>query len=476
MQIFAYKKRKLLKNEIPHEVFERFKKPHSFLLESGGEEAGWSFIGCNPAVVLEKNGKLISQKNFSYFDDEIKCDQEQLSGDIFGHIKKLNDEYGIEGELDLNLNLPPFIGGACGFFSYDFGLEMALIKSDCKTLVQCPDVYFGWFNKIIAFNKTNNELWFLTLGPTEAQAQAFIEQLEDDFDNRETSTNTSVSAVKKNDNFQKEPKIESNLTLEQYEKCIGKIKNSLLAGETYQVNFAQQFELKSDIDSWLVYKKLFKINPSQQACFFQHPDFTVISSSPERLVSVYDGVVQTCPIKGTVKRGNTVAEDKEKAEILLNSKKNKAELAMIVDLARNDLGQVCQTGSVKVTSDRKIMKLSHVLHTYSVVEGKLHEDKDNLDVFKALFPGGSITGCPKRRTMEIISDLEKVKRAVYCGSAGYFSANGNMDFNIMIRTLLNRDGSFYFGAGGGVVVDSSAKEEYEESFDKAKALFMSLSA
>lgn len=445
-------------------VFEKLKTSYSFLLQSGGEER-YSFIGYQPAVLLEKSGKKLIKRKFTYGDDKVTSQKSFLSGDVLKEVASLNKKYSLKNLTNLK-DLPPFVGGACGFFSYDFGVEMAGLKVKTKALAKCPDLCLMWVKKIIAFDHQKNELWFLTLGKEKIDMRPMIQELGKKSDIKQQA---KASVPKKLE-------VISNFSLAEYRNRIKQIKKFLLDGDTYQVNFAQQFQLEAALDPWQVYKRLFVINPSQQACFFNHPDFCVVSASPERLVSVKNGVVQTCPIKGTVKRAKNSAEDKKQIKDLLASRKNKAELAMIVDLSRNDLGRVCEPGTIKVTQHRAIMKLSHVIHTYSVVEGLLAKGKNLLDVFKALFPGGSITGCPKKRTMEIIAKLEQTKRGAYCGSAGYFSASNNMDFNIMIRTLFYQNGQYTFGAGGGIVNDSNPDAEYQESLDKAEALKESLLA
>ena len=275
----------------------------------------------------------------------------------------------------------------------------------------------------------------------------------------------------------------SALTPKQYRAKIQKIKNHLRAGETYQVNFAQRFTSTLNGDPWAIYKAVSRRNPSPFQAYFETEDWAIISNSPEELVRGRmdeNGVchLSTRPIKGTVPRGKTAAKDNENIKQLLQSEKDTAELTMIVDLERNDFGRICIPGSVKVKRHRAIEKYSHVIHTVSEINGILQEDRRFEDVIKALFPGGSITGCPKRRTVEIINTLEKYKRGVYCGSAGYVSLDGNFDFNIMIRTLFAKKSpivgkkyTLYLYSGGGIVMDSNPSREYEETMHKARAFF-----
>ncbi|MBT5016290.1 anthranilate synthase component I family protein [Candidatus Peregrinibacteria bacterium] len=274
---------------------------------------------------------------------------------------------------------------------------------------------------------------------------------------------------------------QADLSQAEYEKNIAKIHELLRAGETYEVNFAQRFSGEFDGDPLEVFRRLNEANPSPHACYFNFDPITVVSCSPERLVlgrrvlnpkKEERMLLETRPIKGTVPRGTTPGEDAKYIEQLLASKKDEAELNMIVDLARNDLGRVCETGSVEVTEHRAVESYSHVHHTMSNVRGVLRKDLDWVDAMEALFPGGSITGAPKYRTMQIIDNLEPCLRGIYTGSAGYIDEDGQFDFNILIRTIaFNRETQKYsYHSGGAIVTDSVAKEEYQETLQKAAAL------
>lgn len=276
-----------------------------------------------------------------------------------------------------------------------------------------------------------------------------------------------------------------NLTQEQYMGKIARIKEYLYAGETYQVNFSQKFQTPYDGDAFELYQKITAINPSPFPFFMETDNFAVISNSPERLLRCArndngDMILQTRPIKGTMPRGKTKEEDVQNIHKLLASEKERAELAMIVDLERNDLGKLCEIGTVEVNEDRVIEKYSHVIHTVSNVRGVLSQQYDWYDALRALHPGGSITGAPKERTMEIIQELEGEPRGIYCGCAGYIDLSGECDFNILIRTLWlpkkENGGMLTFRSGGGIVVDSDPQKEYEETLHKAAALFTAIYA
>ena len=269
----------------------------------------------------------------------------------------------------------------------------------------------------------------------------------------------------------------ADLSKGQYTSRIKKIHDYLREGETYEVNFAQRFQGEFKGEPLEVFRRLNQFNPSPYACYFNFNPVTVVSCSPERLVSGEFGgngqmLVETRPIKGTISRGETSKEDEQRIAELLGSEKNEAELNMIVDLARNDLGRVCDVGSVSVDQHRVVESYSHVHHTMSNITGRLSKGRDWLDVLKAFFPGGSITGAPKFRTMEIIDELETCGRGIYTGSAGYITPEGEFDFNILIRTIAFQQNQMRYGyhSGGAIVMDSKPTEEYKETLDKAAAL------
>jgi para-aminobenzoate synthetase component I len=365
-----------------------------------------------------------------------------LKGDGFEVLKEIESELALtEAVSDL-----PFCGGALGYFGYDFGLKIYGIESQVEDDIGTPEAYFCFYDKAIVFDHEKDEVHF-------------VGGSEEDFGEGDERAEAKSSKPK------------SNLSKEEYVKKIAEIKKYLYDGETYQVNFSQRFECDFDGDAFDLFEKLHEVNPSPYACFFDHEDLKVISCSPERLFCVKDGKIEVRPIKGTVARRG---DDEKAIAELKKSKKDDAELSMIVDLYRNDIGKVCEPGSVEVKEHRRIEKYSHVIHTVSVVEGVLNKDVSARDLVEAMFPGGSITGCPKKRTMKIINRLEDKARGVYCGSAGYFSWNGNSDFNILIRTFANKNGKLWFHGGGGIVVDSDAEKEYDETLDKVAALMEAL--
>jgi aminodeoxychorismate synthase component I len=332
-------------------------------------------------------------------------------------------------------------GWKFGYLSYDFGVKWQGVEQEVMDDLVTPLLHFVAFDEVEELEE--------------------MPQLEaGNFDGMEASPN-----MKKSD----------------YMKAIESIHQYLKNGETYEVNFAQRFSGEFGGDPARVFQKLHEANPSPYACFLPFDSVTVVSNSPERLVygRMKDGkmILESRPIKGTMPRGKNPEEDKKMIERLLASSKNEAELNMIVDLVRNDMGRVCEVGSVEVTDHREIETYSHVHHTMSNVRGVMKDNLDWVDVLKALFPGGSITGAPKIRTMEIIDHLEPIARGIYTGSAGWISPEGEFDFNILIRTIAfqKEQGRYAYHSGGGIVIDSEAQDEYEETLHKAQALLQSLS-
>jgi para-aminobenzoate synthetase component 1 len=272
------------------------------------------------------------------------------------------------------------------------------------------------------------------------------------------------------------PKFTSNFTKRAYFRAIQKALQSIAAGDIYQVNLSQRFSVRSkqEIDSITLYQTLRTFSPSDFGCYFDTGHFKIISSSPERFLNLKGRTVVTSPMKGTRRRGKSFSEDRKLRREMINSEKDKAELLMVTDLERNDLGRVCEFGSVKVKKMREVERYRFVYQTTSTVEGKLRRDKDAFDLLQACFPSGSITGCPKIRAMKIIEELEPTRRSFYTGSLGYISVTGDMDFNVLIRTLLVKPRDIYFQVGGGIVADSKPEDEYRETLVKAEAMRLSL--
>ena len=268
--------------------------------------------------------------------------------------------------------------------------------------------------------------------------------------------------------------LNSNFTSEAYIGTVDRVRKYIAAGDVFQVNLSQRFETKLTISPYELYQRLRKVNPAPFASYLNFDGITIVSASPERFLKVQGDLVETRPIKGTRPRGKDPVEDERLAHELVHSIKDRAENIMIVDLERSDLGRVCRYGTVKVTELAILETFPTVFHLTSTIVGRLRQEATSIDLLKATFPGGSITGAPKVRAMEIIDELEPTRRSVYTGSIGYLGFNGDLDINIVIRTCLIKNGKAYFQVGGGIVYDSDPEGEYLETLDKARGLIQAL--
>lgn len=450
----SYVQRPLVKGESVLGIFERVRERSAFLLQSssGGR---YSYVGYDPfAKVWSRNGvtQLVKLRDFA--DWKKSGSVQMFEGEPFRVLRDLTKHFQINTASPL-----PFSCGVAGYLSYDFGVKMAGIEQKVFDDLELPDFDFFFVDKVFVVDHETSELYFMAVGATNSESERKLEIMENDL--RSLPGVVSSGTV---------GKIVSNLSFEQYEQKFGVIRRHLEQGDTYQVNFSQRFFGDCTRDAWEIYRILSVKNPAPYSCFFDFDDFQIVSSSPELLLSKSGSKLVTKPIKGTSARGKNVREDQKNIERMLASPKEAAELAMIVDLERNDLGKVCKPGSVRVIAHRDVEKYARVIHTVSTVEGTILQNKDFFDALGAVFPGGSITGCPKKRTMEIIDELEDFRRGIYTGSAGVVGFDGNGVMNILIRTMLLRNGKLYYQAGGGIVIDSDVRAEYEETFQKARAL------
>ena len=269
-------------------------------------------------------------------------------------------------------------------------------------------------------------------------------------------------------------KLESNFTKNEFENAVRKVQDYIRKGDIYQANLTQRFKGKTTLSSYELYRDLRRFSPAPFGAFLNFEHSHILSNSPERFIKCVDKKIETRPIKGTRPRGKNREEDLRLQEELRNSEKDRAELLMIVDLERNDIGRISKIGSVKVPELFVIEPYANVNHLVATVVGELEDNKDCIDVIKATFPGGSITGAPKIRSMEIIDELEPTQRNVYTGSIGYIGFNGDMDLNIAIRTIIKQDENIYFQVGGGMTWDSNPEDEYQETLDKAQSIMKAL--
>lgn len=358
----------------------------------------------------------------------------------------------------------PFAGGALGYFSYDLGRRIEVI-ADKNAPENIPDLMLGVYDWAVVVDHSKQKTTLISHGMNEQTKDNWLDicrLFEANHLDMESSFTTISDTV-------------CNFNKQQYLEAFNQIKRYIDAGDCYQVNLAQRFAAKVKGNSWIAYKKLRSISPAPFMAFMQLPHregnlFQVLSNSPERFIQVIGNHVETRPIKGTRPRAKTTAEDLANANELQASIKDQAENLMIVDLLRNDIGKTCETGSVKVDKLFQLQSFANVHHLVSIVKGKLKQNTTVIDVLKGCFPGGSITGAPKVRAMEIIEELEPNRRGVYCGAIGYISFDGKMDTNIAIRTAVISEGNLSYYAGGGIVADSDGTKEYLETLDKASTM------
>ncbi|MFK7794217.1 MAG: aminodeoxychorismate synthase component I [Gammaproteobacteria bacterium] len=356
----------------------------------------------------------------------------------------------------------PFTGGALGFFSYDLGRRVEEIPTTALDDIELPEMAVGIYHW--AYIADHVEKTAIVVGDL---SEPRVRLNWNDIINDVSRVNDAVSG----NAYRAVNKIQSNMTSEQYAKKFSSVKSYIGSGDCYQVNLAQRFNVTVEGDSWLGYQKLRKINPSPFSAYMNIPECQILSVSPERFLRVDQDVVETKPIKGTRPRSSDPQVDEGLKDELEVSTKDRAENVMIVDLLRNDLSKCCEINSVKVTKLFEIESFPTVHHLVSTIEGKLPAKTSPVELLRECFPGGSITGAPKIRAMEIIEELEPHRRGLYCGSVGYIGFNRKMDTNIAIRTIIQKEDQAYFYAGGGLVWDSQVDEEYQETFDKAAAMF-----
>ncbi|WP_374089103.1 aminodeoxychorismate synthase component I [Methylomicrobium lacus] len=362
------------------------------------------------------------------------------------------------GKIRQTKNELPFKGGAIGYFAYDLSRRIERLDSIAADLERIPEMAVGIYEWAVVVDHREQKSYLAGIARDPEYWQKLIDQFSRLPDDRSAAPFRVLGEIK------------ANMDKPGYFRAFDRIKHYLTEGDCYQVNLSQRFSALCAGDPWTAYRKLRELNAAPFSAYLNLPDVQVLSSSPECFLRLINGKVTTKPIKGTRPRKADENEDRRQIEILQNSPKDRAENLMIVDLLRNDIGKTCKQGSVRVPKIFAVETYATVHHLVTTVTGLLADGKHALDLLKHCFPGGSITGAPKIRAMEIIEELEPCRRGVYCGSIGYIGFDGNMDSNIAIRTLVHSDGEIRFWAGGGIVNDSVAEEEYQECFDKAAAL------
>ena len=431
------------------EIFTIFRnEENSFILDSSIDKkklGRFSFISSNPF-------KLLKYKNT--LNNPLDNLQEELK------------KYKVENKTHL-----PFIGGAVGYLSYDLGNYIEKLPRTAIDDTNVYDLYFGLYNWVIVVDHLENKTYIATPDLDIEEENKIIRKIEDQINEAERAGIDSICYEEKD---VEKTRLKSNFTKSEFEDAVRKVQDYIRQGDIYQANLTQRFSGKTTLSSYELYRDLRRFSPAPFGAFLNFEHSHILSNSPERFIKCVDNKVETRPIKGTRPRGKNREEDLRLQEELRNSEKDRAELLMIVDLERNDIGRISKIGSVKVPELFVIEPYANVNHLVATVVGELEENKDCIDVIKATFPGGSITGAPKIRSMEIIDELEPTQRNVYTGSIGYIGFNGDMDLNIAIRTIVKQDDNVYFQVGGGMTWDSNPEDEYQETLDKAQSIMKAL--
>lgn len=434
----------------------------SYLLESieGGEKWGrYSFLGSSPSLIVRSKGNVVETiengvTSTTTVDDPLECIRELLAR--FSPVE-------VEG-------LPRFFGGAVGYLGYDMVRHFEHLPTDKPALIDAYDSYFLITDTIVIFDNMRQKIKVVSnahlnggITPEQAYCEA-TKKIETIVQRLRTPLLTEIKVPSG-----RQIELRSNVTREKYEAAVEKAKEYVRAGDIIQVVPSQRFSGELSADPFDIYRVMRTLNPSPYMFFLRLDDTVIAGASPEVMVRKEGKLVELRPIAGTRPRGATLEEDTRLADELLGDPKERAEHVMLVDLGRNDLGRVCATGTVNVTELMVIERYSHVMHIVSNVQGELEDNRDAFDLVRATFPAGTLSGAPKVRAMQIIDELEPVRREIYGGAVGYFSFSGNMDLAITIRTLVIKDGMVHLQAGGGVVADSDPAAEWQETVNKAMA-------
>ena len=444
----------------PIRMFQALRKQGTpcFMLESVENKDQWgrySFIGINPRSEIKISGKELEVNGVKQKEE---FQMRYLSDLIEKYKSPVMEDY------------PKLTGGLIGYFGYDMirQVEKKLTNVPEDDL-NMPECHLCMYDEIIAFDHLANKAVIIQNIHKGDNIKQKYEELEDKAELILHKMERPVSLSK--DRFTPaKAKVVSNLTKEQYEANVKKAKEYIKNGDIFQVVLSQRFEIDTDVDPFDVYRCLRTSNPSPYLYFFDFSDYQVVGASPEKLVSVLNGIVATKPIAGTVPRGKTKEEDDMLVRQLVNDPKERAEHTMLVDLGRNDVGKVSKFGTVEVKNFMTVEKYSKVTHLVSDVQGELRDDENPINALMSVLPAGTLSGAPKVRAMEIIDELENKKRGVYGGTVGYLGFDGNIDTCIAIRTVVFKDGKGYVQAGAGIVNDSVPEKEFMETKNKALAV------
>ena len=444
--------------------------PYSYLFESveGGEKWGrYSIIGLPAKKIISVTGEKIKITENSKLIDKYN------TNDPLKEIEKIQQSYKV-AQIE---GMPRFSGGLVGYFGYETirYIEPKLNKNNKEDPIGSPDILLMVSDEVVVFDNLSGKLFIIVhADPKKNDAYSNALQRLDDISGmlRDNQNNKSQSDNSRDVN---ENDFVSGFTQKNYEKAVDTIKNYIVNGDAMQVVLSQRLSIPFQSKPINLYRALRSLNPSPYMYFLDLEDFQIVGSSPEILVRLEDNIVTVRPIAGTRPRGETKSEDLALEKDLLGDPKELAEHLMLIDLGRNDLGRVADMGSVNLTDKMIIERYSHVMHIVSNVTGELKKGMNAMDVLRSTFPAGTVSGAPKIRAMEIIDELEPVKRGVYSGAVGYISWNGNMDTAIAIRTAVIKDKTLHIQAGAGIVADSIPKNEWDETMNKGRAIFKAVS-
>ncbi len=446
--------------------------PRPVLLDSSSANnhgGRYSYLAADPFLVVRSWGRRVELVG--------PAGRAVLEANPFDLLRRLLSRY----PLAQSPELPPFLGGAVGYFGYDLGRLLESLPATNPADESLPELDVGFYDWVLAGDHVSGEKWLiatrLPVG-TGAAARDRLAEIEARLDDAPAESSKKPEGRREAGKTpdRKPLRFRPSVGRADYLKAVRRAKGYIAAGDIYQVNLSHRLEGEWRGPAWPLYERLRAASPVSYGAYLDLGDVKVLSASPERFVSLDGWHVETRPIKGTRPRGATPDEDRALAAGLLASEKDRAENLMIVDLLRNDLGKVCRVGSVHVPELFGIEGYSTVWQMVSTVRGELRSELGAVDLLRACFPGGSVTGCPKIRAMEVIEELEPVRRGVYCGSIGYLSFTGAMDTSIVIRTLVLQRGKIHLQVGGAIVSDSDPEAEYEETLTKSRAAMHALGA
>lgn len=446
-----------------------YKEKDAVLLDSSSQDKNSRF-----SILARKPYLRLCQKRTASKQIVFTINGEIHSGNIHDFLKEYLASHQQENPTPL-----PMISGAIGYFTYDYGRRREEISSRFEVEQDLiPEAVWNFYSQLYIEDCENKIIYLIanveSKLPSPAISAEIFQEMEGFLAKAEVYHGKTQEILQRNKNQSYQLSIQEDSTEEDYLDKVRSMINYIVEGDIYITNLTRQLQVFSHKDPYRVYQILRQINPAPFGGFFQYGNYQIASASPERFLKMKKGQIETCPIKGTRRRGNNPQEDALLKKELEESQKDRSELLMIVDLERNDLSKVCRPASVQVAKLFEVEEHATVFHLLATITGELEKGRDVMDLIDASFPGGSITGAPKIRSMEIIDELEEGKRGLYTGSMGYITLDNSCDLNIIIRSLVHKDGIYHLGVGGGITCESEDEFEFEETWQKAHALLEAL--